>query len=237
MIILFLFFQTGFFEKNQILQFADYLYLQADFNGALNEYRRYIFLGDDNGNKQEVYEKIVDCLVRLKRYDEAIASTKNYSDTAKAVYTKSKIYLFKGNYPMVRELLKSRIGEPETKHLIGLSYVAEFNFLKAKEFMDLPEPLPRNKNPLLGGLLSLFPGGGHYYCGRIGDGIYSTLVITTGSLISYYYYHKNEKTKFYFSFGISIIFYAGNIYGGINAVRNYNYYKNSAYQALIFNRN
>jgi len=232
--IYFLFLQSELFNPDQVLKFADYLYLQADFNSALNEYRRYLFLCDSN--KQEVNEKIIDCLVRLKRYDEAIKSADYLSDTTAAVYTKSLIYLLKGDYPIVRELLKNMIDETKSKRLIGLSYAGEFNFLKAKEFIDIPHPLPKHKSPVIGGLFSLFPGGGHFYCQRVGDGIYSMLVITTGSLVSYYCYHQNEKTKFYISLGISIIFYAGNIYGGINAVHNYNYYENEKYREIIFNR-
>jgi len=234
MIIFFIFFQSELLNPEKILKFADYLYLEGDFNSALNEYRRYLFLCDSN--KQVVSEKIVDCMARLKRYDEAISILNYFDDTTKALYTKSWLYLLKGDYPSVRELLKDKTNEQKARHYIGLSYVAELNFSKANEFIELPKPLPAHKSPVLGGLFSLFPGGGHFYCGRTGDGIYSILVIGTGAAISYYYHLKNENTKFYISLGISFIFYAGNIYGGINSVRNYNYYKDSQYRDLIFNR-
>ncbi|MEO0185573.1 MAG: hypothetical protein ABIL20_07225 [candidate division WOR-3 bacterium] len=235
MIIIFIFLQTEMFSPDQILKFADHLYLEGDFSSALNEYRRYLFLGDRG--IQEVNEKIVDCLMRLKRYDEAILATKFFTDTTKAVYARSSVYLLKGDYSIVRDLLKNRIDTPESRRLIGLSYAGEFNFSKAKEFIDLPIPQPRHKSPLLGGLLSLFPGGGHFYCGRVGDGIYSMLVIATGSLVAYYYYHEDENTEFYVALGVSLVFYAGNIYGGINSVHNYNYYENAKYREMIFNNN
>ncbi len=235
MIIVFVFLQAEMFSPDQILKFADYLYLEGDFSSALNEYRRYLFL--NHSDIQEVNERIVDCLIRLKRYDEAISATKFFVDTTKAVYTSSSVYLIKGDYLMVRDLLKNKTEEPESRRLIGLSYVGEFNFSKAMEFIDLPQPLPKHKNPFLGGLFSLFPGGGHFYCGRVGDGLYSMLVIATGSLVSYYYYQQEEKTKFYFAFGISLVFYAGNIYGGINAVHNYNYYESEKYREIIFRGN
>ncbi|MEO0126389.1 MAG: hypothetical protein ABIL44_01400 [candidate division WOR-3 bacterium] len=234
MIIFFIFFQSELYNPEKILKFADYLYLEGDYNSALNEYRRYLFLSDSN--KQEVSEKLIDCLVRLKRYDEAHSALKYFDDTSKVLYTKSWIYLLQGNYPEVRDLLKDKVNEQKARHYIGLSYAGEFNFTKAGEFIDLLKPLPRHKNPILGGLLSLFPGGGNFYCGRVGDGIYSMLVIGTGAAVSYYYHSRNQDTKFYIALGITSIFYAGNIYGGINAVRNYNYYEDVRYRDLIFNR-
>lgn len=232
--IFFIFLQSELFNPEQILKFADYLYLQEDYNSAVNEYRRYLFLSDSN--RTEIYEKIIDCFVRLKRYDEAIKIADVMDDSIVALYTKSKIYLSKGDYPVVRKLLEDMMYDTSSKQLIGLSYVGEFNFLKAKEFIDLPKPLPNLKSPLLGGLLSLFPGGGHFYCKKVGDGIYSMLVVTSAALISYYYHHNNEQTKFYTALGFALFFYAGNIYGGINAVRNYNYYENTKYRAIIFNQ-
>ncbi|MGQ9464487.1 MAG: tetratricopeptide repeat protein [bacterium] len=234
MIIFLIFLQSEIFSSDQVLKFADYLYLQEDYNSAVNEYWRYLFLIDSN--RTEIYEKIIDCLVRLKRYDEAIKVADALDDTIATIYAKSKIYLIKGDYPIVRKLLENMIYDTDARRLIGLSYAGEFNFLKAKEFIDLPNPFPRHKNPFLGGLFSLFPGGGHFYCKKIGDGIYSMLVVTTGALVSYYYYHNNEQAKFYTALGFTVLFYAGNIYGGINAVRNYNYYENAKYRGIIFNQ-
>ncbi|MCX7994342.1 MAG: hypothetical protein N3A65_01015 [candidate division WOR-3 bacterium] len=234
MIIFFILFQSDLFEPDKILKFADYLYLQGDFNSAVNEYRRYLFLSDSN--KQETGEKIIDCLVRLKRYDEADSSLKYISDTTRALYLKAWIFLLKGDYPRVREILKMKSTEHKARYYIGLSYAGEFNFSRAKEFINLPAPLPKLKSPFLGGLFSIIPGGGHFYCGRLGDGIYSLLVIAAGSTVAYYYYHNNKNAKFYLASGITILFYAGNIYGGINSVRNYNYYENARYRDLVFNQ-
>ncbi len=234
MIIFFILFQSELFNPEQILKFGDCLFIEGDYNAALNEYRRYLYLCDSN--KQVVNEKIIDCLAHLGRYDEAISALKYFDDSTKLIYTKSWLYLLKKDYPAVRDLLKDKVNEQKARHYIGLSYAGEFNFAKAGEFINLPNPLPRHKSPFLGGLFSLFPGGGNFYCKRVGDGIYSMLIIGTGAGIAYYYHSQNENTKFYLALGISLLFYAGNIYGGINAVRNYNYYEDVRYRDLIFNR-
>ena len=47
---------------------------------------------------------------------------------------------------------------------------------------------------------------------------------------------KDEDIKFGISLGAAILFYAGNIYGGVNAVRNHNYYENEKYlEKIIMN--
>jgi hypothetical protein len=85
----------------------------------------------------------------------------------------------------------------------------------------------------LGGLLSLFPGGGHFYAGRFGDGLYSFIVVGTAALLTYYYHNQDEDIKFGIALGVTILLYGGNIYGGVNAVRNYNYYENEKYLQQI----
>ncbi len=112
--------------------------------------------------------------------------------------------------------------------MIGLGYAHEFRFREAGDYIRLPVA-PVYKKPGLGGLFSIFPGGGHFYCGKIGDGLFSLFVVSASALLSYYYYDRDEDLKFGVALGAAILFYTGNIYGGINAVRNYNYYENEKY--------
>lgn len=222
-------FQNELLEPANILKFANYLYLEEDYSAALQEYRRYIFLSDSL--QTQVQEKIVDCLVRIKNFGEAIKESEKFEDTSKKNYTKGWIYFLAGNYDSARFFLEN-IGIPykeQANRIIGLSHAYEFKFNLAKDFIQLPKPSPNYKSSVLGGVFAVFPGGGHFYCGRVSDGIYSLLVISTASLLSYYYYHRKENIKFGISLGAAILFYAGNIYGGINAVRNYNYYQNEKY--------
>ena len=69
-IITFLVLQGDLFEPQNILKFSDYLYAEKNYGAALNEYRRYIFLTDSV--RADITERIIDCLVKLQRFDEAI---------------------------------------------------------------------------------------------------------------------------------------------------------------------
>lgn len=227
--ILLLICQAELFEPQNMLKFADHLYAQEDHAAALHEYRRYLFLSDSAG--EEIYERIIECLTRLGRYHEAIDESENINDINKRNYTRGLIFFTAGEVDSSRTYLH-RVAIPyesDARRLIGLGYAYEFNFDEAADYIELPQHKPSYKEPAFGALLSLFPGGGHLYAGRFGDGLYSFLLVGTAALLSYYYYDREEDVKFGFTLGAAILLYAGNIYGGINSVRNYNYYENEKY--------
>ncbi|MEE8596249.1 MAG: hypothetical protein V3T09_00380 [bacterium] len=234
LLLLFLHVQTiNTFSQENILKFADHLYAQEDYAAALSEYRRYQFLFDSI--REDIPEIIIDCLVRLKRFDEAIKESAELQNETKRDFTKGWIYFLAGKYDSSRIYLK-RVGLPykeDVEKIIGLGYAYEFRFQEAGKYIVLPGKEPKYKKPQLGAMCALFPGGGHFYCGRIGDGIFSFLVVSTSTLLSYYYHNRDEDIKFGISLGAAIIFYAANIYGGINAVHNYNYYQNEHYLQRI----
>jgi hypothetical protein len=227
--ILFLVCQTELFQPQDMLNFADHLFAQEDYAAALHEYRRYIFLGDSTTD--ELYAKIIECLIQLDRYPEAIRESKHIHDANKRNYTLGLVFFTGGEMDSSRVYLNQVTipYEDDARELLGFGYAYEFNFEAAADYVELPKQRPSQKKPALGALFSIFPGGGHFYAGRYGDGFYSLLLVSTASLLSYYYYDHDEDIKFGFALGTAILLYAGNIYGGINSVRNYNYYENQKY--------
>jgi hypothetical protein len=227
--ILLLICQAELFQPQDMIDFADHLFAQEDYAAALHEYRRYIFLGDSTGD--EVYEKIIECLIQLGRYAEATGESMHIKDTNKRNYTRGLVFFAAGEMDSSRTYL-NQVAVPyhdEARRLIGFGYAYEFNFAAAADYIELPEHKPSHKEPALGALFSILPGGGHLYAGRFGDAFYSFLLVGTAGLLSYYYYDRDEDIKFGFALGAAIILYAGNVYGGINSVRNYNYYQNEKY--------
>ncbi|MCK4250649.1 hypothetical protein KAX97_04350 [candidate division WOR-3 bacterium] len=234
LLLLFLHVQTiNIFSQENIIKFANHLYAQEDYAAALNEYRRYQFLTDSM--HEDIPEIIIDCLVKLKRFDQAIKESTELKNNTKRDFIKGWIFFLAGKYDSSRIYLK-RVGLPykeDVEKIMGLGYAYEFRFHQAGEYIELPDKAPKYKKPVLGAIYALFPGGGHFYCGRIGDGIFSFLVISTSALLSHYYYNRKEDIKFSVSLGAAILFYAANIYGGINAVQNYNYYQDEHYLQRI----
>lgn len=225
--------QAEMFEPQNVLKFAEYLYKQQDYEAALHEYRRFLVLTDSAGD--DLYDRIIECLTRLGRYPEAVIEAEKIADINKRNYTKGLIY-FAADDPDSSRTYLQRVDVPyasEARRIIGLGYSYEFKFNEAAQYIELPEYSPAYKEPFVGGLLALFPGGGHFYAGRYGDGLYSFLIVSTAALLSYYYYDHDEDIKFGFALGAAILLYAGNIYGGVNAVRNYNYNENEKYLEQI----
>jgi len=224
---------VNMFEPGNVLKFADHMFEQKDYQTALGEYKRCQFLGDSQ--PEYIADRVIECLTNLKRFDEALEETGYYQSGPRKQYTKGLIYYLAGSYDSSR-LYLVKIDLPyidRARKLMGLGYAEEFDFQKASEYIDLPGPVPRYKNPMLGGFLSLVPGAGHFYSGRVSDGIYALVIVGTASALSCYYYNRDENIKFGFCLGAAILFYAGNIYGGINAARNYNFYQNLTYLEKI----
>lgn len=237
MLILFIFIESELFTPQKILQFAEHLYQEKDFSGALNEYRRYIFLTDTN--RDEITKRIIYCLVKLQRYDEAIKQARRFKEDARQRFELGWLYFLKGDYAVSRRYLEA-LEIPykrEAQQLIGFSYAMDYKFLRAQEYIKLPPYQPKKKSILIGSFLGLLPGGGHFYCGRFGDGIYSFLTVGLCGLLSYYYHNSNEDMKFGIAVGAGILFYAGSIYGAVNAVRNYNHYENEKYLKAVLELN
>jgi hypothetical protein len=225
------------FSIDNILSFADHLYMQEDYGAALNEYRRYQFLTDSI--RRDVPEKIIDCLINLRRYDDALIECDNIEDELLREYIRGRVFFAAQQYDSSRIHLLD-IREPysaDAKSIIGLSYAYEFRFSEADKYLRLPPDRPKYKKPALGAICALVPGGGHWYCGRFGDGMFSFFLIGTSALLSYYYHHEQEDIKYGICLGATGLFYIGNIYGGINAVHNYNYYQNERYLQKILENN
>jgi hypothetical protein len=89
----------------------------------------------------------------------------------------------------------------------------------------------RLKNPAIAGVLSaVIPGSGKVYANRAWDGLYSILIVGTMFWQAYEGFSKQGcRSTRGMTFGmLGVVFYAGNIYGSINAARIYNQSQNSA---------
>ncbi|UCC12337.1 MAG: membrane protein insertion efficiency factor YidD [candidate division WOR-3 bacterium] len=224
------------YQPHNILKFADFLYQRAEYPAALNEYRRYEFLVGSISDT--VRQRIITCLIESERYREAMISADGIVDLSQRTFIKGSIMYAAAQYDSSRYYLQQSVShKQDVQKLTGLGYAREFNFRDAGKYITLPPGMPRKKKAALGAVCALFPGGGHVYGGRAGDGIFSFLMIGTGAMLSYYYYNQDEDLKFSLAFATTAVFYAANIYGGINAVRDYNHHQNKRYLERIIEAN
>jgi tetratricopeptide (TPR) repeat protein len=182
----------------------------------------------------------------------AYKSINNYQSIPKVQLKIAESYLFQGKYPKAVELLKQFVKDysghklaPRAEFLIGASYMELNNWgLSSRAFRAVLEKYPEStfatvsgnlarsimrvnnlpsRSPVLSGLMStVVPGSGQMYSGRFSDGLYALVVIAT-TTAGTIYYRSQERYKIALPLGIvSAIFYAGNIYGGIQAARIFN---------------
>lgn len=123
----------------------------------------------------------------------------------------------------------------------GFTY-ANFHLVKEQKILDelhLEMQDFNPKSPWLAGVLSaIVPGVGKMYAGKTGSGITSLFTVGLAGLITYENYRKdgftNWKTLLFGS--IFTVFYVGNIYGSVYAVKDYrDDFKKKLEHRIMFN--
>jgi tetratricopeptide (TPR) repeat protein len=80
----------------------------------------------------------------------------------------------------------------------------------------------RDKSPVLGGILSIVPGLGHFYAGRPEDGIRSLLFNSGFAALTVYAFYERRYVLGGVLAAAEGVLYASNIYGAVNAVQQEN---------------
>ena len=224
--------------KNAIHEYKRYLFLYPDSPIAAEVQFRIA-----NG-----YRNIGD----LNAAASAYQSINNYQTIPKVQLKIAECYLFQEKYSTTVKLLKQFANKypdhklaPRAEFLIAASYMELRRWnLSSQTFQRVLEEYPQStfasvsgnlsrsimqvdnipsRSPFLSGLMStVVPGSGQIYSGRFSDGLYALTVIAT-TTAGTIYYTSQERYKIAIPLGVvSAIFYAGNIYGGIQAARIFN---------------
>ncbi len=217
--------------QDSLLKFADYLYENKEYEQAIGEYRRYLFVVDSIDTAY-VRKRIIEGLIKIEKYGGALKEARRFSNIDLQRTYLGKIYYYTNQLDSCQYYLEQVEDTPcfsEAKKFLGLGLAKSFNFSKASNYLVLPERRLKKRSSVLAGFLSIIPGLGQIYAGRWGDGLYSLSLISIGGAASYYYYSKDEDIKFSIAAAVTSIFYIANIYGAVVAGHNYNFYQNYSY--------
>lgn len=96
--------------------------------------------------------------------------------------------------------------------------------MKLGDYATAGTALPYKSPKVAGTLSALLPGSGKVYVGRTKDGIISFLTISLFSLMSYNGFNDDgsDSVKGWVFGTLSVVFYAANVYGSVNAARIHN---------------
>lgn len=80
----------------------------------------------------------------------------------------------------------------------------------------------RDKSPVLGGILAIVPGLGHFYAGRPADGARSLLFNSAFAALTVYAFYERQYVLGGVLAALEGVLYGSNIYGAVNAVQQEN---------------
>jgi TM2 domain-containing membrane protein YozV len=242
---------TDYYSPENVLKFADYLYVEGDYLRAIGEYRRYLFyFPEDDTIFYKIglcYRNAGDTKQAIEIFNRILSEEREDQLRFKASYQIGYSHLLSGQYRISQKFLEKTLkNTTEADRIEKLKVLIAFNYLHQKRWHDVEGVLNRidspiahklagtarrgmrspRKNPLLSGLLSsAVPGAGRVYCGQYGDGVYSFILVLATGLIAWDGFREDGVgSGVGWLFGsISGILYAGNIYGSAVAARVYNY--------------
>lgn len=147
-----------------------------------------------------------------------IRSAKNDTLKNRALYTLGLLHLENGSWDKAEDAL-TKIS-PEGRS----SYSVDLIVNELRKTVDIPR-----KNPVAAGALSIVPGGGYLYCGRLRDAFVSFLI--NGGLI-YSAVRSFQREDYGLGGVVTFVgfgFYTGNIYGSVASAYKYNREQNSRF--------
>ncbi len=196
--------------------FYKWLLQEGDYYRAIGELRRIQW----NSPRERWFsiEKEILRLYQLSGHiDEGLKEWSNFSKLHGELISgherewlliKTKLLLTKGDFSSVYPFLITVSTLPDGKKIS--------NLLKEREKILL-SPSDEDRSPLLAGILSaVIPGAGQWYAGLPGNGIFTFLVISALGGGTWYLYSRNSSF-FPLTLTLTILFYAGNIYGAVTS--------------------
>jgi hypothetical protein len=248
-----------------ILAFADHLYEKSDYFRAIGEYKRFVYLFPTEPRVLQARFKMGVSYERSGHLDNAIEifdgllAIEPSSDVSHAVkYEIGKCFFLGRDYARSAEVLRS-LGSCRSLALAGWALLKEGEYRESSESFALAsksEPVGylsdlcaslsheslkgdtiSRKSVKIAALLSTpIPGAGRAYCGRLGDGVFSFLVVGGFYAGAYGYYRDEEYALSLGLMAFGLLFHAGDIYGAINSARLYNFTGEEAFVRSIENR-
>ncbi len=243
-------FTMDYFSEDSLLSFANNLYFEGDYRGALLEYRRLLTLDKRRIKDTTIYFKIASCYEKLKDYKNAISNYEKAINENEVVGFRIALNQTKNNEffnsietikKYNREISFDKSGVLYTLNLISLSNYNLAREILAKNtsfeqlyYKDLTnrlnnlikgyERLPE-KNPYLAAFYSvLLPSSGKFYAEKWFDGLFSLSFIASTAIFATLYFMNNglESWQGWVLTGTGVVFYFGDIFGAYKAAENYN---------------
>jgi tetratricopeptide (TPR) repeat protein len=239
------------FDSLNTAKYADFLFLSANYQEAIEEYERLVF----------TYQAGHDIKLRLVKSYRLAGKPGLAADRLKSLWVNPEIVsqhvsreLFalkvinNDMYELDSSIEGNALLSPEEKVFFrSSSALFQEDYVKAHAILNQPVPLSSNalaafrnitndalsqtyKSPLLSGVMSAaIPGSGKMYAGNWEDGLLSLSIVGVSAWQAYRGFEKHGTNSIYgwIYSAISGAFYIGNIYGSVKETNRYNQQKKS----------
>ena len=240
--------RNGFYSPLNRLKFGNQLFVQKDYLRAIDEYNAYLSIFKNDTIKFKIafaYSEMGKFSISLSKF-RALFGSKSLGNYSKLYYARENFKNKNFNYFLheARNSVMPFANDSSFSFKNNIRMMQRFSELfgdniyqNASIFLS---PFPKNirndvrsfyerkikpnyKSEITAGVLSaIIPGSGKVYADKTGDGITAFLVTGLLTFLAVDNFNANHKTRAWIFTGLASAFYAGNIYGSLIAVRQYN---------------
>lgn len=231
---------TSLFNLENSKRFSEYLYKGGEYQLAIPEYKRVLFL---NPKDTVALENLLNCYIKTSDFKNGITAIHNYDSliftNKKLLFTSGKIFVLGKRFD---EYLKYELpSDIVCFHKISNSILEEkwnanhinWECIDKDSQDNIFTPYinqiekTKFKSPALSLTMSaIIPGSGKIYSGYWKDGVVSFLFVSLSAWQSYRGFQEKGVNSYYgwLMGGISLSLYSGNLYGSFKAAnkRNHN---------------
>ena len=247
LLILFFFFSLDLYSQNlynhdNSVLFGKYLYNSNQFDLAVHEFERCVFIKPNDREsylylikiyrKTNAFEKAVNAFQRLNgnlnvekldidfgtEYFKLLVQNSNYKDAA-TFLEKNPNFKYCSDFRISSFLLQKKWKDAYTYQYNEIHSINKMLVDIANQGVSL-----KKKSPLLAGIFSAcLPGLGKAYIGRWKDGLISFIMTSSAAFISVRGFNQDRKSFYPWVFSsMAFMYYSGNIYGSTQAAMKYN---------------
>lgn len=252
-------------NPSQVMAFADHLYERDDYHRAIGEYKRFVYLFPTEPRVLQARFKMGMSYEKSGHLDNAIDVFRGIlADNPSPEVSQSVVYEVGKCYFMGRDYLNSSkiltdLNSDRSLALAGWAFLRAGEYRQASEAFGKAceakpegylfglcaslsqesqegEAIPRKSAALAAALSVPLPGAGRAYCGRLGDGVFSLLVVAASYAGAYHYYDDEQYPLSASLLALGLLFHAGDVYGAYNSARIYNAVEEEAFLRSFENR-
>jgi len=235
--------QIDIHSPKNIKKFADFLFCDKDYLRAIDEYKKYLQVVEDDTANYKIalgYSLINDQSNALQEF----SSINNSS----ALYEQSRIEVLKSLslsksdsafYLLANNLINSKSQfSNNAQRLLNTSILLNENELPDKNkflipfesddklllgnYYDLKINPPYKSETVAGILSAIIPGSGKIYTEDYGDGITAFLLTGLFTYLAYTNFENDHQTRGWIFIALGAGFYTGNVYGSVASAQIFN---------------